>query len=158
MDIYKNDSLVSRLINAAAVVDASHDRVQEVIAFAKRLDVKVGIAACLGLINEAKIFAKMLDEQGIENFCANCKVGSIDKNDMGITAGHIPAPGDFRGMCNPILQAQILKEQGCGLNVVLGLCVGHDSLFGMYSSAPTTTLVVKDRKNKHNSVVGLIAE
>jgi len=158
MDAYKDDALVSKLINCAAVVDASHNRVQEVIAFAKRLGVKVGIAACIGLIKEAQVFAKMLDDAGIENYCANCKIGSINKADMGITAGRVPPPDEFWGMCNPILQARVLEEQGCGLNVVLGLCVGHDALFSMYSSAPTTTLVVKDRALKHNPAVALTAD
>ena len=41
------------------------------------------------------------------------------------------------------------------LNVVVGLCVGHDSLFYKYSEALTTTAVTKDRVLGHNPVVAL---
>jgi uncharacterized metal-binding protein len=58
-------------------------------------------------------------------------------------------------MCNPILQAKTLNEEHTELNVVIGLCVGHDSLFYKYSEAPVTTLVVKDRVLGHNPVAAL---
>ena len=32
-------------------------------------------------------------------------------------------------ICNPILQAEILNKEKTDLNIVMGLCVGHDSLF-----------------------------
>lgn len=41
------------------------------------------------------------------------------------------------------------------MNIVMGLCVGHDSLFYKYSEALTTTLVVKDRVTGHNPVAAL---
>lgn len=53
-------------------------------------------------------------------------------------------------MCNPILQARHLNRLGTELNIVVGLCVGHDSIFYKYSQALTTTLVVKDRVTGHN--------
>ena len=53
-------------------------------------------------------------------------------------------------MCNPILQAKILNQEKTQLNVVMGLCVGHDSLFYKYSNALTTTLITKDRVLAHN--------
>lgn len=53
-------------------------------------------------------------------------------------------------MCNPILQAQILNNEETDLNVVIGLCVGHDNLFYKYSEALVTTLVTKDRVLAHN--------
>jgi len=58
-------------------------------------------------------------------------------------------------MCNPILQARLLAKQNTELNVVIGLCVGHDSLFIKYSQAPVTYLVVKDRVLAHNPVGAL---
>ena len=53
-------------------------------------------------------------------------------------------------MCNPILQARLLNEAKTDLNVVIGLCVGHDSLFYKYSEAYVTTLVTKDRVTGNN--------
>lgn len=41
-------------------------------------------------------------------------------------------------------------EQGTQKKILLGLCVGHDSLFFKYSEAPTTVLAVKDRVTGHN--------
>ena len=58
-------------------------------------------------------------------------------------------------MCNPIMQAEVLNETGTDLNVVMGLCVGHDSLFYKYSDALCTTLVTKDRVLGHNPVAAL---
>lgn len=58
-------------------------------------------------------------------------------------------------MCNPILQAELLNEAESELNVVVGLCVGHDSLFIKYSQAPVTTLVTKDRATGHNPAAAL---
>lgn len=58
-------------------------------------------------------------------------------------------------MCNPILQAKLLNREGTDLNVVIGLCVGHDSLFYKYSDALCTTLVTKDRVLGHNPAAAL---
>lgn len=54
-------------------------------------------------------------------------------------------------MCNPIGQAEILNEIGTDLNIIVGLCIGHDILFQKYSKAPTTTFIVKDRVLSHNT-------
>jgi uncharacterized metal-binding protein len=53
-------------------------------------------------------------------------------------------------MCNPILQAMIANDAGTDFNIVLGLCVGHDSLFFRHAKAPSTVLAVKDRVTGHN--------
>ena len=58
-------------------------------------------------------------------------------------------------MCNPILQAKMLNHAKTDLNVVVGLCVGHDSLFYKYSEALTTTAVTKDRVLGHNPAAAL---
>ena len=58
-------------------------------------------------------------------------------------------------MCTPILQAKLLNEAKTELNIVVGLCVGHDSLFYKYSEAIVTTLVTKDRVTGHNPVAAL---
>lgn len=58
-------------------------------------------------------------------------------------------------MCNPIGQAALLEKAGTQLNVILGLCVGHDTLFLRSSAAPTTVLAAKDRVLGHNPVAAL---
>ena len=56
----------------------------------------------------------------------------------------------FEATCNPVGQALLLEEEGTDLNVILGLCLGHDVLFTKHSKAPVTTLAVKDRVLAHN--------
>ena len=58
-------------------------------------------------------------------------------------------------MCNPILQARLLNKEKTDLNVVIGLCVGHDSLIYKYSEAMVTTLVTKDRVTGNNPAAAL---
>jgi uncharacterized metal-binding protein len=58
-------------------------------------------------------------------------------------------------MCNPVSQAELLNRSGCQFNIVLGLCVGHDSLFFKHSEGLATVLVTKDRVLAHNPVGAL---
>lgn len=131
-------------------------RVEEIIEFANRIGAKkIGIATCAGLIEEAKIFADILAAKGLEYYSVICKVGAVDKTEIGILEEHKVKPGSYEAMCNPILQARILNYHKTDLNVVVGLCVGHDSLFIKYSDAIVTTLVTKDRVTGHNPVAAL---
>ena len=59
-------------------------------------------------------------------------------------------PGQYEALCSPVGQAALLAKAGTQLNVVIGLCVGHDSLFFMHSKAPATVLIAKDRVLAHN--------
>ena len=159
-ELYNNDPFVAKFSKAAAEIEGcyycEYTRVEETVAFAKRIGAKkVGVAACLGLLAEAKTFVKILDAHGIDNFCANCKVGSIDKSEVGIGESFRVKKEGFEGMCNPVLQAELMNEQGTDLNIIIGLCVGHDALFSKYSDAPVTTLITKDRVLVHNPVAAL---
>jgi len=58
--------------------------------------------------------------------------------------------GTDEAMCNPVFQAKLLNHEKSEFNILLGLCVGHDSLFFQYSQAPVTVLAVKDRVTGHN--------
>ncbi len=128
-------------------------RVQEIMEFARKINAeKIGIANCIGLINEARIFAKILRANGFEPYSVICKVAGKDKSSIGI-----PKQCEEIGaaMCNPILQARLLNEAHTDLNVVIGLCVGHDSLFYKYSEAYVTTLITKDRVTGNNPAASL---
>ena len=48
-----------------------------------------------------------------------------------------------------------LNKSHTDLNKILGLCVGHDTLFIKYSQAPVTVLAVKDRVLGHNPMAAL---
>ncbi|MDR3221232.1 MAG: DUF1847 domain-containing protein, partial [Candidatus Accumulibacter sp.] len=145
----------ARVARAAAEVEGLYyckiSRVEEIVAFAKRIDAKrIGIASCFGLIEESKIFAKVLRAAGLEPYTVLCKVGSVDKASIGIPDKLKIQCGAFEACCNPILQAELLNAEQTQLNVIMGLCVGHDSLFTKHSDALVTTLVTKDRTNGHN--------
>jgi uncharacterized metal-binding protein len=79
----------------------------------------------------------------------------VDKTEIGIPEQLKVAPGSCEAICNPILQARLLNQQKTDLNVVVGLCVGHDSLFIKYSDALVTTLITKDRVLGHNPAAAL---
>ena len=114
---------------------------------------KIGIATCFGLIEESRIFAQILRKNGLEPYAALCKVGALNKTDIGVREEFTKQTGN--ALCNPIMQAKLLEKAGTDLNVVVGLCVGHDSLFYKYSKALATTLVTKDRVLAHNPVGAL---
>lgn len=123
-------------------------RVQEIMEFARKIGAKkIGIANCIGLINEARIFARILRNNGFEPYAIICKIAGKAKSSIGIPT---KCEGIGATMCNPILQARLLNNASTDLNVVIGLCVGHDSLFYKYSEAPATTLITKDRVAGNN--------
>lgn len=128
-------------------------RIEEIMTFARKINAKkIGIANCIGLINEARLCAKILRANDFEVYSVICKVEGRAKSSMGI-----PAECEKIGaaMCNPIMQARLLNKAQTDLNVVIGLCVGHDSLFYKYADAYTTTLVTKDRVTGHNPAAAL---
>jgi uncharacterized metal-binding protein len=131
-------------------------RVEEICQFAKKMGFKkVGIATCISFVDLAKTLSEILESHGLEVASAACKNGSVPKEDMGITDAEKIRPGNYEAMCNPVSQAQLLNASGCELNIVLGLCVGHDSLFFKHSEGLATTLVAKDRVLAHNPVGAL---
>ena len=132
-------------------------RVEEVAQFAKKMGYeKLGVAFCGGLHEEAKTLTNILEIRGFEVVSVCCKAGAIPKERIGIKKEQkIAGPGAFEVMCNPISQAEILNNEGTEFNIMVGLCVGHDSLFLKHAKAPTTVLVAKDRVFGHNPVMGL---
>lgn len=146
-----------RVAVAAAEVEyegyGKRTRVEEIIQFARKLGVtKIGIATCAGLIEESRTLTKILRINGFEVYGAACKAGATPKVDIGI-----PKACEAVGvnMCNPIYQAELLNDAGTQLNLIVGLCVGHDSLFIKYSKALCTSVITKDRILAHNPAAAL---
>lgn len=128
-------------------------RVQEIMEFARKIGAhKIGIANCIGLVNEARTFARILRANGFQPYSVICKVAGKAKSSIGIP---VQCEEIGAAMCNPILQARLLNQAHTDLNVVIGLCVGHDSLFYRYSDAYVTTLVTKDRVTGNNPAATL---
>ncbi len=157
---YLEEGEVRRIARESARTEAAgycrSTRIQEIMDFARRIGAsKLGVAHCIGLMQEAKTACEIFANSGFEVSAVCCKVGSISKEKLGLEEKEKVRPGRFEPLCNPVAQAELLATAGTQLNVVIGLCVGHDSLFFMHSRAPATVLVVKDRVLAHNPVAAL---
>lgn len=147
-ELYDGEDL--RLLKTASDVEAlfycTLNRLEEIMEFARRMEYKtLGIAFCVGFSDEAALLGEILSEE-FEVHSACCKVCSMTKDEIG--AARRPWVGAVS--CNPAEQARLLDEAGSRFSIVLGLCVGHDSIFYRHSKAPVTTFVVKDRVLGHN--------
>jgi uncharacterized metal-binding protein len=141
---------------AAYVLHPVKTRVQETCEFARKMGFKrIGIAFCAGLRREARALTRILEAQGFEVASVACKVGRTPKETIGVRDEEKIRTGEFESMCSPIAQAMILDEQKTDFNILVGLCVGHDSLFLKYAKAFSTVLVVKDRVLGHNPAAAL---
>jgi len=145
------DSDISEMHRAASAIEARYygkeTRLGEVILLGKQLQYKkIGLAFCIGLSEEAKVIDEILSKH-FEVVSVCCKVCGIDKKDFDLP--QISSENN-EVMCNPAGQAQLLNEAKTQLNVICGLCVGHDAIFSKVSDAPVTTLIAKDRVLAHN--------
>ena len=131
-------------------------RVEELIMFCKMMRYKkIGFAHCIGCIGEAKELSHIFRSRGFNTVQINCKVGAIEKGEIGIAEDEKVRMFTFETICNNIAQALILNEEKTDLNVIVGLCLGHDISFTRMSKAPVTTLIVKDRRLGHNPAAAL---
>jgi uncharacterized metal-binding protein len=148
--LYQNGH-IAELHKAASAIEArfygKETRLGEIILFAKQLQYKrIGLAFCIGLSEEAKIIDEILSKH-FEVVSVCCKACGIDKKDFDLPQ---ISSESYEIMCNPAGQAQLLNDAGTQLNVLCGLCVGHDAIFSKVSEAPVTTLIAKDRVLAHN--------
>lgn len=124
-------------------------RVEELMIFCREMGMeKIGVAFCVGLAEEARVLCAYLRNHfTVSSVC--CKVCGTAKESL-----QLPKikEGRYEAMCNPVMQARLLQAEQTQLNVLVGLCIGHDILFSKYSDAPVTTLIVKDRVLTHNPV------
>lgn len=150
----------AKLAHEAALVEAHGygrlTRLEEIMDFARRSGFsKLGLAFCIGLQLEAAIVARVFRANAFSVDSVVCKNAGIAKGEIGIADEDQVHPGTFEALCNPIGQARALAEAGTELNVLLGLCVGHDSLFFRHSEAPVTVLAAKDRVLGHNPLAAV---
>ncbi len=131
-------------------------RVEELIMFCKMLGYKkIGFAHCIGCIGEARMLSQIFRSRGFDTVQVNCKVGAIEKGEIGLSEDEKVRMFTFETICNNLAQALILNEEKTDLNVIVGLCLGHDISFTKASKAPVTTLIVKDRRLGHNPAAAL---
>ncbi len=126
-------------------------RGEETMMYAKLRDYqKLGLAFCVGLSDEARLLTNVLLNEGFEVIAVSCMCGSLCSDDVGLPEEDKIVAGFRQPMCNPIGQAMMLDAEECHLNILLGLCVGDDTLFIKHSKAPVTVLAVKDRVLANN--------
>ena len=138
------------------VMQPSKTRLVEIYEFAEKMGYKrLGLAFCIGLAREAQIVEQIIQDRGFEVVSVLCKAGRTPKELIGITDRDKIYRGTDEAMCNPVFQARLLNRARTELNILLGLCVGHDSLFFKHAQAPTTVLAVKDRVTGHNPLAAV---
>jgi uncharacterized metal-binding protein len=121
------------------------DRIQEIIEYSREAGLRrIGIANCTTFNKEAEILTAILTDSGFSIEKVNCKYGRVPFNTL--------IPGYSGVACNPAGQAKYLEDKNTELNIMMGLCLGHDMIFNSKSKAPVTPLIVKDRKLKHNTI------
>lgn len=116
---------------------------------------KLGLVFCVGLRKEAGAVEGFLSSCGFDVVSCVCKIGRVPKEAIGIRDDQKIRIGGFESMCNPIAQALLLNDEKTEFNIMMGLCVGHDSLFMKYAEAPCTVLAVKDRVLGHNPLAAV---
>lgn len=145
------DVRIAELHKTASAIEGRHycekTRLGEIMLFAEELGCRrVGLAFCIGLSEEAKIIEQILSKRfEVASVC--CKACAIDKKDFSLLQ---ISPDNYEVMCNPAGQADLLNRAKTKLNIICGLCVGHDAIFSKLSEAPVTTLIAKDRVLGHN--------
>ena len=131
-------------------------RIQETIEFAQKMKFhRICLVFCLGMRKEAEIIHKIFTDNGFETISVICKAGAVSKEELGLLREQQIDPSTFEAMCNPILQALTANYHESEMNVLFGLCVGHDALFLKYATAYNTVLASKDRLLAHNPLAAI---
>ena len=132
-------------------------RIEELIRFARKCGyTTLGLAHCGGLAEEARLLTGILEKSGFKVVSVQCKAGGVPKERIGVPSEcKIADPDQWETMCNPIAQAKVLNKAKVDLAVMLGLCIGHDTLFIKHCEVPLTILAVKDRVLGHNPLAAL---
>jgi uncharacterized metal-binding protein len=144
-----------KVLDAAADVSLERERqlcrLAELVYFCLGMRYRtLGLAYCLDLQEPARILSGVL-RRFFEVVPVCCKVGGVPQESASGAEGGAVA-------CNPVGQAALLNRAGTDLNVIVGLCIGADTVFTRHSEAPVTTLFVKDRSLANNPIGALYSE
>jgi len=122
-------------------------RIEQLVDLAHRMGVDtIGIANCVGFAEQAEKLEERLSEE-FEVISVGCKVHGLQAADV--------VPGATGGLCNPAGQAEVLNDAETDLNIMIGLCLGHDMIFQKHSLAPVTVMAVKDKATGHQPLDAL---
>jgi uncharacterized metal-binding protein len=125
-----------RIAQSATVVEASGygrwPRAREIVELCRRLGHgRVGLAHCADTLVEAELACRYLHASGLEAVLP-------------------PEAG-----CDPQGQARFFEDRRTELNVICGMCPGHDAVFARRSAVPVISLLVRDLKLQHNPAAAL---
>jgi uncharacterized metal-binding protein len=139
-ELYGDREDLLALSRTAAIIEGEGyrrwTRGEEIVELARRLGMqRVGLAACQDMDPEVDTYARWLEDEGLQAIRAR------DGCD-----GH---------RCAPREQAIFLNRSGSGLNLLMGMCVGHDGLFMRASQVPVTAFIARDTFLRHNPVAAL---
>ncbi len=135
-------------------------RLSELIYFCLEMKYKrIGIAYCTDLQEPAEILTQVL-RRFFDVFPVCCKIGGVSVDDPFSFKNADSDRGERRKYiaCNPRGQAEALNKLGTDLNVIVGICIGADSIFTHASDAPVTTLFVKDKSLANNPIGALYSD
>lgn len=164
--LYETNEFIRKSTNVASIVEAQGyirwPRLKDTVEYAKGMGYKkLGLAMCAGLMKEGIRVAEILKKYGFEVVGICCKTGSFKKTDVGVPEEYtmMSKTGYRIGFvtCNPVSQALLLNKAETEMNIICGLCVGHDITFTHLSNAPVTTLIAKDRASSHNPATVLFS-
>ena len=134
----------------------SKNRIEEVMIYARNMDFKrLGLAFCIGLSDQARVVSALFEKQGFDVISGCCMTGGFSSDDVGLSKDDKISADGRQPQCNPVGQALIMNRYKTDLNILLGLCVGDDTIFIKHSEAPVTVLAVKDRLNHHNPLAAI---
>jgi len=165
-NLYKTEEFIKHSTGIASIVEAKGyihwPRLKDTVEYAKGMGYKrLGLAFCVGMLQETKKIAEILEKYGFEILSVCCKTGSVKKTDVGVPEEYtmFSKTGYTIGWitCNPAAQALILNHHKTEMNIIIGLCVGHDITFTHLSKAPVTTLIAKDRSSPHDPTACLFS-
>jgi uncharacterized metal-binding protein len=133
-------------------------RLAEIIYFCIEMHYsRIGLAYCTELEDASRILVNVLGRFfDVVPVC--CKIGGITEAELFGDAFPLIDAQETSVVCNPIGQAHVLNRAETQFNLVAGLCVGADALFGRESIAPASTLFVKDKSLANNPIGALYSE
>ena len=164
MYMHEDNYKIAHISSLISVQGIGKTRLELTMDFAKQCGFNnLGLVFCGGFLKEANMLSRILTYNGFKVNSVLCKNGNIPLSfvDVDIPLELIPKelieenkPINIP-MCNPIAQAKFLNEAKTDLNIILGLCVGHDSLFIKYSEALVTVFAVKDYVLANNPLTAI---
>lgn len=159
MDDATLDRLARGVREAGRHLDPPPCRVEEIMTFAHRAGAThLGLVFCSGFREEARHLTAVLGTNGFRVSSACCKTGAVPKERIGIEDAGKVRPGRPEMLCNPLAQAHLLEGEDVDLVLLMGQCVGHDSLTLARLRTPAVFVVAKDRLLAHNTAAALYTD